>query len=96
MARVNGIPKFRPCGRKYHLQSKLSATRLALLISAFREKKPGNEARRRQATFSTDLIMYDISQGVVTYMSRVEVFATGIKIESSDQSPFERLIKGSM
>ena len=25
---------------------------------------------------------------VVTYMSRVEVFLTGIKIESSDQSPF--------
>ena len=27
-------------------------------------------------------------QGVVTYMSGVEAFATGIKIESSDQSPF--------
>ena len=27
-------------------------------------------------------------QGVVTYMSHVEAFATGIKIESSDQSPF--------
>ena len=27
-------------------------------------------------------------QGVVTYMSRVEAFVTGIKIESSDQSPF--------
>ena len=27
-------------------------------------------------------------QGVVTYMSRVGAFATGIKIESSDQSPF--------
>ena len=27
-------------------------------------------------------------QGVVTDMSRVEAFATGIKIESSDQSPF--------
>ena len=27
-------------------------------------------------------------QGVVTYMSRVEMFLTGIKIESSDQSPF--------
>ena len=25
-------------------------------------------------------------QGVVTYMSRVETFATGIKIESSNQS----------
>ena len=27
-------------------------------------------------------------QGVVTYMSPVEAFATGIKIQSSDQSPF--------
>ena len=27
-------------------------------------------------------------QGVVTYMSRVEAFATRIKIESSDQNPF--------
>ena len=27
-------------------------------------------------------------QPLVTYMSRVEVFATGIKIRSSDQSPF--------
>ena len=27
-------------------------------------------------------------QRVVTYMSHVEVFLTGIKIESSDQSPF--------
>ena len=32
--------------------------------------------------------------GVVTYMSR-EAFATGIKIESSDQSPFWGLIKGT-
>ena len=29
-----------------------------------------------------------LEQGVVTYMSCVEAFATGIKIESSDQSPF--------
>ena len=29
-----------------------------------------------------------LQQGVATYMSRVEAFATGIKIESSDQSPF--------
>ena len=34
-------------------------------------------------------------QGVVTYMSCVEAFATGIKIESSDQSPFGVPIKGS-
>ena len=32
-------------------------------------------------------------QGVVSYMSRVEVFVTGIKIESSDQSLFWELIK---
>ena len=32
-------------------------------------------------------------QGVVSYMSRVEVFVTGIKIESSNQSPFWELIK---
>ena len=30
----------------------------------------------------------DLRPGVVTYMSRVEAFATRIKIESSDQSPF--------
>ena len=30
----------------------------------------------------------NVHQGVVTYVSRVEAFATGIKIESSDQSPF--------
>ena len=35
-----------------------------------------------------------MKQGVVTYMSHVEVFVTGIKIESSDQSPFGGLIKG--
>ena len=34
--------------------------------------------------------MGTLCQGVVTYMSRVEVFATGIKIESSDQSPSGR------
>ena len=34
-------------------------------------------------------------QGVVTYMSHVEAFATGIKIESSDESPFWGPIKGS-
>ena len=28
-----------------------------------------------------------LHQGVVTYMSCVEAFVTGIKIESSDQSP---------
>ena len=37
----------------------------------------------------------DVIQGVVTYMSRVEAFATAIKIESSDQSPFGGPIKGS-
>ena len=35
-----------------------------------------------------------MKQGVVTYMSHVEVFVTGIKIESSNQSPFGGLIKG--
>ena len=34
-----------------------------------------------------------ILQGVVTYMSHVEAFVTGIKIKSSNQSPFWRLIK---
>ena len=34
-------------------------------------------------------------QGIVTYMSRVAALVTGIKIESSDQTPFWRLIKGS-
>ena len=37
----------------------------------------------------------DMKQGVVTYMSHVEVLVKGIKIESRDQSPFGRLIKGS-
>ena len=32
-------------------------------------------------------------QGVVTYMPRVEAYATGIKIESSDQSTFWGPIK---
>ena len=36
-----------------------------------------------------------IKQGVVTCVSRVEVFVTRIKTESSDQSPFGGLIKGS-
>ena len=31
----------------------------------------------------------DDVQEVATYMSHVEVFVTGIKVESSDQSPFE-------
>ena len=31
-----------------------------------------------------------VSQGVVTYMPPVEVFATGIKMESSDQGRFTR------
>jgi len=29
-----------------------------------------------------------LCESIVAYMSNVEVFATGIKIESSDQSPF--------
>ena len=37
----------------------------------------------------------DLHVRVVTYMSRVEAFATGIKVESSDQSSFWWLIKGS-
>ena len=37
----------------------------------------------------------DDGQGVVTYMSRVEAFLTGIKIESSDQNLFSEPIKGS-
>ena len=36
------------------------------------------------------------TQGVVTYMSCVKAFATGIKIESSNQNPFGGPIKGSM
>ena len=36
-----------------------------------------------------------VLEGVVTYMSRVEAFVTGIKMESSDQSPFWGSIKGS-
>ena len=32
-------------------------------------------------------------QGIVSYMSHVEALATGIKIGSSDQSPFRELIK---
>ena len=39
-------------------------------------------------SFSTCQLVYAYLQGVVTYMSCVEAFATGIKIESSDQSPF--------
>ena len=35
------------------------------------------------------------SQGVVTYMFRVEAFVTRIKIESSDQNPFREPIKRS-
>ena len=38
-------------------------------------------------SFSTCQLVYAYLQGVVTYMSCVEAFATGIKIESSDQSP---------
>ena len=37
----------------------------------------------------------DNSQGVVTYASPVEAFATGIKMESSDQCSFLEPIKGS-
>ena len=33
-------------------------------------------------------------QGVVTYMSPVEAFATGIKMESSDQGRFTRQSSG--
>ena len=35
-----------------------------------------------------------LKQGVVTCMSCVEVFATGIKNESSDQSPFRGADQG--
>ena len=35
------------------------------------------------------VVSFNSKQGVVTYMSRVEAFATGVKIESSDQSLFE-------
>ena len=34
-------------------------------------------------------------EGVVTYMSSVEVFASGIKIETNNQIPFWGPIKGS-
>jgi len=42
------------------------------------------------------LLLHSLSsQGVDTYMSPVEAFATGIKMESSDQRSFLELIKGS-
>ena len=37
-----------------------------------------------------------LSQGVVTFISRVEAFVTGIKIESSDQSLFLRTEQGDL
>ena len=48
-----------------------------------------------QCHFSTipNLALFTDFQGVVTSMSCVEAFATGIKIESSNQSPFGGLIK---
>ena len=50
------------------------------------------------STLSQDhhvLLMASNLQGVVTYASPVEVFATGIKMEPSDQSSFLEPIKGS-
>ena len=49
-------------------------------------------------TVDTDLSAVcevDILQGVVTYTSPVEAFATRIKMESSDQRSFLEPIKGS-
>ena len=37
----------------------------------------------------------NVQSANVSYMSRAEAFATRIKIESSDQSPFCELNKGS-
>ena len=54
----------------------------------------GLGTRLQSCKFLKEFCNYHM-QGVVTYMSRVEAFATGIKIESSDQSPFGGLIKGS-
>ena len=57
------------------------------------------EGRNRRREVSNEATRHALmpSQGVVTYMSHVHVkaFVTGIKIESSDQSPFGGLIKGS-
>ena len=44
---------------------------------------------------TSEMFTTRVHQRVITYMSRVEAFAAGIKIESSDQSPFEGPIKGS-
>ena len=38
--------------------------------------------------------MLRLTQGVVTYMSCVELFVTRIKIESNYQSPFSRVDQG--
>ena len=37
---------------------------------------------------TSEMFTTHVHQGVVTFMSRVEVFATGFKIESGNQSPF--------
>ena len=41
-----------------------------------------------ELTFRNQASHPSSSQGVVTYMFRVEAFVTRIKIESSDQNPF--------
>jgi len=47
----------------------------------------------RRHTSSSTIVIH--RQGVVTYASPVEAFATGIKIESSNQCSFLELIMGS-
>jgi len=47
--------------------------------------------------YNTNILSLDLwpSQAVVTYTSPIEAFATGIKMESSDQHSFLEPIKGS-
>ena len=47
-----------------------------------------------KASLGTCYASYLVLQGVVIYMSCVEAFVSGIKKESSYQSPFGGLIKG--
>ena len=69
--------------------------RSSLEVREFRTVQAKNATNK--ATLMPDVMAPEAyqndRQGVVTYMSRVEAFATGIKIESSDQSPFGGPIK---
>ena len=49
-----------------------------------------NPPKHKESCLTSTLVLL---QGVVTYMSCVETFATGNKIESSNQSPFWGPIK---